>query len=324
MGGRRLKKYWQNEGGTVVVILACIMTLLMACTALVADLGVNYVTQSRLSAAADAAALAGATKFNEGAEQVKAVALTVAAQNGVEAGQVEVEVAADGKEVTVTAFAPVRLFFAKLFTHSTEKMAQKARAAAARPTAMHKLVPRGINEKASFEFNKTYKLFAKNNNNDELDLGSGNSGALAFREGAEGANEFEIYLREGYDGVISLGDILYTEAGVKFSALKSGLGARLTAAQAQSDHTCSFNTCPPGCPRILYIPVYRPLEENGKVTQVEVVDFAAFWLEAKQLGNGSWQIDKEITGRFIRRVKGGCTTAAGESPFGLISGKLVE
>ena len=123
MGYRRLKKYWQNEGG-LSVILACIMTLLMACTALVADLGVNYVTQSRLSAAADAAALAGATKFNEGAEQVKAVALTVAAQNGVEAGQVEVEVAADGKEVTVTAFG-LYVYFLPNCSHTLQKKWRK-------------------------------------------------------------------------------------------------------------------------------------------------------------------------------------------------------
>ena len=121
----------------------------------VADLGVNYVTQSRLSAAADAAALAGATKFNEGAEQVKA-ALTVAAQNGVEAGQVEVE-GGRRKEVTV-CLCVCTFIFAKLFTHSTEKW-RKARAAAARPTAMHSCP--SDKRKASFEFNKPINCLPK-------------------------------------------------------------------------------------------------------------------------------------------------------------------
>lgn len=318
------KRYLQNERGTAIVILAGAMTLLMACTALVADIGVNFVTQSRLAVAADAAALAGATKFKDGAAQVQETALAIAAQNGIKAEDVIVNVAGSGKEVTVTATAPVQLFFARSFSKQEGDMAQSARVIAGRPTAMTNIVPLGINENANFEFNETYKLFAKNANTDELELGSGNSGALAFREGAEGANEFEYYLRKGYHEVISLGDILYTESGVKYSALKSGFAARLSAAQADSSHTCGFATCPSSCPRIIYIPVYRSLWENGKVTRVEVVDFAAFWLEAKQLGSGEWKIDKEITGRFIRRSKGGFTTEEGESPWGLSSGKLVE
>ncbi|HZK25527.1 MAG TPA: pilus assembly protein TadG-related protein, partial [Oscillospiraceae bacterium] len=145
------KRYLQNERGTAIVILAGAMTLLMACTALVADIGVNFVTQSRLAVAADAAALAGATKFKDGAAQVQETALAIAAQNGIKAEDVIVNVAGSGKEVTVTATAPVQLFFARSFSKQEGDMAQSARVIAGRPTAMTNIVPLGINENANFE-----------------------------------------------------------------------------------------------------------------------------------------------------------------------------
>ncbi|MCR3921643.1 MAG: pilus assembly protein TadG-related protein [Firmicutes bacterium] len=320
---KKWKKQLQEEHGTAIVMLALAMTVVLGSVALVADVGVNFFTQAHLSVAADAAALAGGTKLKEGTDRVIQTAVEVAVKNGIDADKVSVLVDGSGDGVTVTTKAPLQLFFATIFGSEGGEMAQSARVVMARPVGMYKMFPVGIDENQTFEFGQNYKLFAKKGTTDEIDLGAGNSGALEFTENASGAAEFEYYLREGYDELISLGDILYPKSGVKYSAIKSGIAARLNDAQALG-HNCSPTTCPPDCPRILYIPVYHAYWENSKVVEVEVVDFAAFWIDATQLGNGEWKIDKEINGVFIRITKGGYISEVGESPYGITSGKLVQ
>lgn len=313
-----------NERGTAIVILALAMTVLLACSALVADVGVNYVVQSRLSVAADAAAMAGGTKLSEGQDKVIQVARDVAAKNGLTGDDVIVEVDPNNTGVTVRTKAPIRLFFARIFAAPAGEMEQRARVVAARPVGMYYLFPVGIDENLTFQVGMNYKLFAKKGSTDEIDLGSGNSGALEFDAKATGAQGFEDQLMNGWTELISIGDLVETKSGVKYSAIRNALTDRLTRAQADG-HSCSPATCPPGCPRILYIPVYRTIWDGGnKVKEVEIVDFAAFWIDAKQKNNGDWQIDKEINGIFIGINKGGFVTDVGESPYGIKSGKLIQ
>jgi len=133
--------YFANERGTSLVLLALAMTALLGSTALVADLGVNYVTQARLAVAADAAALAGGTQLGAGRDRVMQAAKEMAAKNGIFADAVAVEVAPNNSGVTVTAKAPVRLFFGKIFGLQAAGMKQQAQVVLARPISMTQLVP---------------------------------------------------------------------------------------------------------------------------------------------------------------------------------------
>jgi len=316
--------YFANERGTSLVLLALAMTALLGSTALVADLGVNYVTQARLAVAADAAALAGGTQLGAGRDRVMQAAKEMAAKNGIFADAVAVEVAPNNSGVTVTAKAPVRLFFGKIFGLQAAGMQQQAQVVLARPISMTQLVPIGIDQNMAFKIGSRHLLFAKDNDSGEIELGSGNSGALEFATQSTGAQGFEEQLRRGWPELISKGNILETKSGIKFSAVKDAMEDRLTRAAALN-HQCSPTVCPPDCPRIVYVPVYRPLRtDENKVQQVEVVDFAAFWLDGTRRSNGSWEIAKEIPGIFIGIQKGGLLSEAGESPYGISTGKLVR
>lgn len=321
----RLGCCFANEKGTALVVLTLAMTALLGIAALVADIGLNYVVQAKLSVAADAAALAGGTQLNAGRDRIIQTATEMAVQNGVSANAVTVEVDPNNTSVTVRTKAPVRLFFGRIFGIQAGEMSQQARVVTARPVSMGQLVPVGIDENWSFEIGSRQMLFAKyDGKSNEIALGSGNSGALEFAPKATGARGFEQQLRLGWPELISKGDIIPTKSGVKFSAVKSAMEDRLTRAEALP-HRCSPTTCPPSCPRIIYVPVYRPILGKGnKVKEVEVVDFAAFWLDGIKRPNGSWEIAKEIPGIFIGTKKAGFPSVPGESRYGIRTGKLVQ
>jgi len=313
-----------NQKGTALILLTLVMTMLLGSAALVADLGVNYFTQARLSVAADAAALAGGTQLGAGGDRAIQAAQDVAAKNGIFADALSVEVEPNNTGITVKAKAPVRLFFGRFFGLRTAEMEQQAHVVLARPVSMERLVPVGIDQSKVFTIGSRQQLFEKNSKSDEIDLGSGNSGALEFARQSTGAQGFEEQLRLGWSEPISKGDILETKSGVKFSAVKSAMEDRLTRAAALP-HQCAPGSCPSNCPRIVYVPVYRILRyDENKVSRVEVVDFAAFWLEGTRRANGSWQIEKEIPGIFIGLQKGGLRSAVGESPYGIRTGKLIR
>src|SRR5262245_56266880 len=50
---------WADEGGQVAIVVALMLTVLLAFAALVVDVGLNWATRTQAQAAADAAALAG-------------------------------------------------------------------------------------------------------------------------------------------------------------------------------------------------------------------------------------------------------------------------
>lgn len=318
-----------NEQGTSLVLLTFAMAVLLGSTALVTDVGVNYVAEARLAVAADAAALAGGTQLGAGRDRAIQAAVEMAEKNGVSANDVFVEVTPDNTGITVTTRMPVRLFFGRIFSTETGEMMQQAQVVLARPAGMYQLVPVGIDESKPFQLGQRRLFFAKDGSgnfkdNDEINLGSGNFGALEFAMKSTGAQGFEKQLRLGWPELISKGDILETKSGVKYSAVKSALEDRLNRAEALA-HQCSPSTCPPTCPRIIFVPVYQPIQGSGnKVKQVKVVDFAAFWLDVTRRPNGSWDIRKEISGIFIGIQKGGLLSVAGESPYGIRASKLVR
>jgi hypothetical protein len=71
------------------------------------------------------------------------------------------------------------------------------------------------------------------------------------------------------------------------------------------------------CPRIVIVPVYKPLGNKNYIKQVEVKGFASFLLEAVE-GNGN---DSYIKGYFIETIAPG-VMVEGISDYGLRAVKL--
>ncbi|EEG76103.1 pilus assembly protein TadG-related protein [Dethiobacter alkaliphilus] len=314
----KLKNILNNQRGSVLVLVAVGMTVLLGAAALVADVGVNYVTQARLSVAADAAALAGGTLFDEGRDAVMLAAVETAEKNGVPAEQVFVEVDDNARGVTVRTQAPVQLFFGRIFGMEGGAMEQRARAARTRPIAFYGVFPLGVEEGIEFDYHTKVNLFS-----DDL-LGSGNWGALAFQDEngdyQTGASIWREHLKLGYDGVVEIDDWADASGGVSMGPIRDGINYRF--AEAAKDHVCTKDNCPTGCPRILILPIYQEVLDNNqnKTGEVIIVDFAAFWV-SEMLGQGA---NTEVWGYFVRPHVFPAASEEGESAYGLTALKLVK
>lgn len=308
--------FLENQKGSVIVLLAVAMTVLLGCAALATDVGVNYITHNRLATAADAAAMAAGTKMKEGRDAVVQTALAIAEKNGVSPDKIFVDVY--GSRVTVRAKAPTQYFFARLFGTKEGMMEQSAIVAMTRPTAFYKTFPLGVDKKVQLDYLKEVNLFSS-----EL-LGSGNWGALAFKDASgkyvTGASTLRENLKNGYEGLLSIGDYAKTESGVSMGPIRDAISFRFS--EAAKTHQCSLGNCPYNCPRILIMPIYVEVVGNNanKTGEVEMVDFAAFWV-SRMVGSGS---NTQIWGHFIRPHVRAAASVEGESPYGLTTIKLIR
>jgi len=114
-----------NEKGSVIIIVACAMVLMLGIAALVIDVGVLYYNKVALSNAADAAALAGVQELPKDHGKAVETAEAYAANNGVETSQVAAEVLPDGRSIQVATSRVVPLGFAKILGFSSTKVTAK-------------------------------------------------------------------------------------------------------------------------------------------------------------------------------------------------------
>ncbi len=310
---KRAGEILREQRGATVVILAAAMTVMLGMTALVADVGVNYLRQVKIAVAADAAALAGGTQLGKGREAVTQAALEIAEKNGLAPEQVMIEVDEDQTGLTVRAVAATKLIFGKLFKLQDGQMKQAARVVRARPVAFYNVFPLGVEESVSLDYSKQVNLFGK-----EL-LGSGNWGALSFKDAdgkyMTGASVFREFLKYGYSGVVEIGDVVLCKGGVNMGPISDGIQHRIN--EAAKTHPCSLGGCPSDCPRVLILPIYN---ETAVKDEVVVVDFAAFWV-ASISGSGA---KTEVWGHFIRPHVRAAASVEGESKYGLTSIRLIR
>lgn len=312
----RLYRAGQEEKGSVVVILSLAISVLAGAAALVADIGVAYVTQQRLAVAADAAAFAGGQELHLGAARARQAALENAARNGVDPADIVVAVEQDNRALAVRIASPMTVFFARVLgIDEGGELSADARVVSSIPTALQGVAPLGIRNQP-LTIGQEYTLKVGAGEKDEaLGLGSGNFGALAL--GGPGASTYGRNLKYGYPGLLEVGDIVETQTGNISGRTRKAIKFRL--AQPKPPH-CSPDSRVRDCPRVLLVPVYEPVESKGnQVKAVRVVGFAAFYVE-RAPGSGR---ESRVTGRFVKTFHGGQASAAG-SGFGIRGAILVE
>ncbi len=118
----------------------------------------------------------------------------------------------------------------------------------------------------------------------------GNFGPVVFD--APGANRYRTHFRDGYDGVIYIGDILDTETGNMAGPTSQALQTRLTG--PTFDEWVAMGM-PRDVPRLVYVPVLEQIEPIQGKSRMIVVSFAAFYLE-DPVG------DADVSGRFVEYV----------------------
>lgn len=298
-----------DEKGSAAIFLALFLTALIGTAALVTDVGLLYVTRMRLVNMADAAALAGAQEMPEDAAKARTVALEYLASNGIEESDtVEILTSSSNRTIQVKIKRKVHLLFAKVLGvhHSVVEASAKAKVGA--PKGLTGVAPLGISNQ-TLQFGKLYSLKVGS----PPTLAAGFFGALTL--GKPGASSYEHNLKYGYQGTLSVGDVVDTESGNMSGPTSNAISYRV-----DQDPTSTIYDFSRDSTRIILVPVYEPYQvENDVVYQVKIIGFASFLLDSSP-GNGK---DNWVNGYFIRNVAVADTTFT-ENYYGLKVVKLVE
>ncbi len=290
--------FWKNEKGSAMVMVCAALVLLIGITALVVDVGRFYMVNFRLGNAADAAALAGAQELIESGTSAENTALDYTEKNGITQDKVEVQANPGEGTITVRVEEDVAFLFGSLFVEEDAlNLVKEATARVGSISAARGAAPLGIQDH-DFEFGEKYTLKVGANDDYGTGLGVGNFGALAL--GGGGASRFEENLEEGYGDILSVDDVVETESGNMSNPTKRAIDERIS-----NSHSSSYQDDTTGCPRVLLVPVFEPKDkEDDKVKSIEIISFAAFWVEEVE-GQGN---ESEISGYFIESTTSGTTS----------------
>ena len=279
----------KSEKGTSMVIFAVSLTFIAACAALTIDIGAVMMDKSKLSAAVDAAALAGVQELISDSGKEEDIVNNYMAKNIGTIKAVNTDISAESKTVAVSGTKTPENYFLKIVGLSMGDINASATAKAENITSLSGARPFAVIEQ-TFAYGTVYTL--------KEGAGGGTSGNYAAMDlGGGGGNAYGENLLNGYSGIMRVGDEIPTETGNIAGKTETGIAYLIN----QCSHTpaCTYDNYNPNCTRIVQIPVVKTLNVPGK-KDVKIVGFASFFLEGttnKTMVNGQGQID--VVGRFI-------------------------
>lgn len=289
-----IKKILKEEKGSVVILVTLFMIVLLGMMALVVDVGMAYAERTKLQNVVDAAALAGVQNLPQ-EHQARSMATFYAERNGVPVEDLVIEISADKKSIQVSARKLLISFFARVLTNETGYVGAQAVARSGVISAIGGLAPLAI-EEDEFAYGQLVELkFGAGGST------GGNFGPLDLGEKGGGASDYREYLKKGYEGVLAVGDKVWTETGNMSGPTKKAIEYRFEAICCCDIGSFDFSS---SCPRILIVPMYAGNISSGK-TQITITGFAAFHVEEIP-GSGNKSI---IRGRFAQMITEGRVSA---------------
>jgi len=306
------RRIFESQNGTVAILLTVAMVVLVGFTALVTDAGLLFLHQGRLENGLDSAVLAGAQDLPADPEGAVAAARQYAEMNGIDSGEIELEVSPDQCSIRGNGGREVGMIFARVLGMNRARIHAVSSARVDPASAVTGVVPFGVLD-YEYSFGDTVVLKEGAGEN----FYAGWFGALSL--GGTGASVYLNNVKNGYDGEIRIGDVIQIEAGNMSGPTKEGIEYRIN--QCHHSPACSIAEFQDGCSRILIIPIVTidSIDNGGHVFSVRVVGFGAF-LADQYVGHGN---DNEVQGAFIRYVVPG-TGGASADDYGLYAVRLCE
>jgi hypothetical protein len=280
-----------REGGQATVLLVILLMSLLGVAAFAVDCGLWVVNRSQVQAAADAAALAGASGIPGGWGTASAYAGDEYAKNGQAADDVGVAPSTDvqpNDSVTVTAPRSVPTDFAGIFGLHSVTVTATAQATIESFTQMNgiSVMPWGVLQ-GSYTPGQPYPIYTK-------DTANANNGALSLpyvsNANCPVPNGANVYSDEiaGSTQVcpVSVGETLDTKPGDNSGKTAQGLNLRIPTweslnqiVQFQNDGTALL--LDPTSPQLVIIPVLTNQNgqsqwPDGSSAPMTVVGFAWF------------------------------------------------
>ena len=303
-----------DDSGAVLVMTALFLVVLLGFSALVVDVSLLYVNRQALVNAVDAAALAGVQDLPYSPAVAMEMAKQYAANNGAERDQVSVTVRNGDCEINVSAVRDVQLYVSRLFGLGQQRLHASATAQVGIIAAYIGVVPFGVVEQ-NFIYGEQYIL--KHGPQTQPGHFRGNFGALGL--GGRGASNYEDKIKYGYQERLAVGDWVETEPGNMAGPTAEGVKYRLD--QCQHYPKCTWDSYVPGCSRVVIVPVIRGYDNANGRDDVEIVGFAAFFLEGTLREGKGNSGSSSVIGRFLRIVVPGELGEAGD--YGLRGYKLI-
>jgi len=297
----------RSAGGQSTIMLAILLPSLVGAMALGIDISVFYFNWAKLQRAADACALAGAAYLPGNTTLATSTANDFASRNSIaDSEMVSTVIAPDQKSITVQYSRIVPYYFARVLGLSSGQVAARATAAIQIAGGARGIVPVGVQYNTTYSYGQQLTLLQG--------VGPGNWSSLAL--GGTGASNYRTNLEYGYQGLVSVGDMVATETGVMAGPNKQGFDARIAAGLSQfpsgtfSDHSLSD-------PRAVVVPMVDFGGIAGS-SQVPVQGFAVLWVSSVS-SNG-----RDITASFIEQTVPGSEPGTSSSNFGAYRAVLTD
>jgi hypothetical protein len=306
---RNIYRHFKSQKGSAAIIIALSMTVLLGFTALAIDVGVITSEKSRISKAADAAALAGAQELIMNKSNAINIANQYLEKNGVDPIDAQIVVSDSDTKISVTINKEVNYYFAGILGFDKGIVETEAVAICAPVIGVYEGIRPFAIEQQTLDFNQTYTL------KEGAGSGSnGNYGGLAL--GGNGASTYVSNIVEGYDGYLRVGDFVDTEPGNMSGPTAQGINTLISHCTHVPE--CTHNHYSTNCPRIITVIMVETLDVNGRAP-VKIVGFAKFFLIGVE-GHGRESI---VTGKFLRTVTTGELDET-QTDFGLKGVKLIK
>ncbi|MEL7655569.1 MAG: pilus assembly protein TadG-related protein [Bacillota bacterium] len=293
-----IQKLKKKEDGTVVVLVALFIVILLGMTAFALDLGSAYHQSSKLQNALDSAALAGAQELPADNEadsdwtDAKVVAEEFAVYNGY-TGVTCQPVHKNGNTsekiigIQVNGSREVEYQFAGVFGVEHGDVSKSATAQLFTAVGMSGLVPLSLTEEKWSDIDVGEDTIIKfdNKSNDDL-LSSGWYGPV--RIDGSGATEYRDDFKHGCSTEVHIGDVLEMETGNMVGPTEASYEYRISGHES-----CTYNNHEGNCPRVVVIPIVKLLDTNK---DLQVLGFATLFLKSIEEKGGN---ECDITAVFL-------------------------
>lgn len=293
-----------NRDGVVTYIVVLGLVAIVLAGALVVDYGMAVIEDVKLSNALDAAVLGGSLELPTDPVSARTVAEGILTDNGVALDHVIITIGTGNMSMEINGNKDVQFALAKIIGLNSGIVNAKSKAIIGPMGGTGTGVrPFGVEQQ---ELIYGQQVILKEEGGDGT---TGNYGALAL--GNTGSSTFTYNTLYGFDGDISIGDILDSEPGNMASVidpLKTYLNTEPVSVGNISRESI----------RLWTIPIMDDMNMSGRDTAT-VVGFAKFYIEDIKERSGK----AEITGRFIRYTSSGEIDENAQD-WGSYSNKLVN
>ena len=269
-----LKSILNNRRGSVLIIAALSLTMMLAISTLVIDVGNIYLNKTQLSNAADATVLAAAQELPNDSVAAQTVANKYAMQNGKKGDVVTTTISADNKTIQVLISRNVNLIFAQFFGINTFNASATATAQVSSAGSVPWSVPFVIVKPAAFDYTHefTMRMYDARNPYGQYEFDYMNIGI----DGID-FNNYLDYLQNGYVHTLALNQ------NVQYYAPSSGGKVSVDAFYDRTvrDTNTDYTKAKVGDARVMLIGlVDKMLDRNTQQGKnMKLVGFVGIYLE---------------------------------------------